>query len=115
MNDLVSQSRLFALLEGYGGFQGLAVAEDGDFHYVADFAAAERVCEIVQIVDGLVAKLNHDVAAEQACLRGRRAGLHICNDALISVMKDENRMSRGRKCQMTGRLAEWRSKKESLP
>src|SRR5580765_6177470 len=74
-SDLVGG--LAALFEFDGGFQGLGVALHGDFDDLADFAAAQGVREVVQILDGGAAELNEDVAGFEAGFGSRRAGLHV--------------------------------------
>src|SRR5438874_436603 len=66
-----------ALGEGDGGFHGFAVAEHGDGDDVADFAAAQGVCEVVEIADGSAAEIGEHVAGLQASLGGRGGGLDI--------------------------------------
>src|SRR5580704_27498 len=63
---------LLPLFELHGCANGLAVAQHFHIHGVAYFAAAQRVGEIVQIVDRLIAKLYKDVAGLEPSLRRGR-------------------------------------------
>ena len=63
---------LFPLFELHRRFDGLAVAQRFHIHDVAYLAAAQRVGEIVQIMNLLVAKLDEHVAGlESRFGRGR--------------------------------------------
>src|SRR6476660_10321745 len=65
---------LLSLCESDGNLQRLAVAEHGDVDDVADFAAAESVREVVQVLDRFIAELDQHVAGPQSgfgCGRSR--------------------------------------------
>ena len=50
----------------------LAIPHHFDFDHIADFASPQRVGEVVEILDGLVAELHQDVAGfESRFGRGR--------------------------------------------
>src|ERR1039458_2924324 len=65
--------RLFSLLQLHAGGNGLAVAQYFHLHHFAHLTAAQRVGEIVQIVNRLAAELHQDVARFEACLCRRRS------------------------------------------
>ena len=58
------------MLEFHGGGDGLAISQDFDFHDVAYFAAAQRIGEIVQIMNRQGSKLDQHVAALEAGFGG---------------------------------------------
>src|SRR5689334_6035158 len=68
---------LLALLESDRGRDGLAVPQNFDFDHVADLAAAERVGEVVEVLDGLIAELHQDVSGFEPGLGGGRTGAHV--------------------------------------
>src|SRR5689334_13664094 len=91
-----SRAALPALGEGDGGFQGLAVAEHSDGDDVTDFAAAQRVCEVVEIVNGLLGEIDEHVAGFEARLGGGRAGLNVAEaHAVFRLAEVGNRSEPG--------------------
>src|SRR5436853_2093473 len=77
MEPVIPFSWLSPLFEGDSGGDGLAVAQNGDLDLVADFASAQGISEIVEILDGFVAKLNEDISGLEAGFGGGRTGLYI--------------------------------------
>src|SRR5712692_9418265 len=75
--ESVIRPHLFPLLQCDRGSYLLAVTQDGDLYNVANFTAPQGVGEIVEILDGFVAKLNEDISGQEAGFGGGRAGLHI--------------------------------------
>src|SRR5664280_3556951 len=64
---------LFSLLQLHAGGNGLAVAQDFHLHHFAHLTAAQRVGEIVEVVNRLAAELHQDVARFESCLRRWRS------------------------------------------
>src|ERR1700680_3654234 len=82
---------LFALFELHAGADRLAVAQDLHVDNISHFAAAERVGEVVQILDRLVAELDQNVSRFQSGLRRRRVWLHVGKfDAVFGLAKVGN-------------------------
>src|SRR5262245_65856565 len=65
---------LLSLLQGNRHLQRLSAAHHSNFHDVADFAPAQCVREVEKVGDGLVAKLNEDIARLKSGFGCRRTG-----------------------------------------
>ena len=66
-----------SLFEFHRCGDGLAVSQDFHFDHIAHFAAAQRIGEVVQIMNRHGSKLDQHVAGLESCLGRRRSRLHV--------------------------------------
>ena len=73
----MQQKILPSLFELHGSADGLAFPHHLEVHYIADFAAAQSICEIVQIVNRRIPKLNENISGLESSLGRRRSRANI--------------------------------------